>query len=637
MNSRWLPIIFGVTFVGAISALYLVASKVLLYSFIQVEQQRTQDDVKRVLELIGSRQTALFNGSRDYAAWDATYDFVQGKKPDYTETDLADSTFTSVNVDLVVISDRKNQIRYSSGFDWRTARRVPLPADVKATLGQPVLLNHHIQKGNPNLQFVMLPAGPALVMSQPILTTAGEGSSMGNFVFGQYLKADLLQQWSQLTRLSLQLRLIDDLTQSPDLKSIADPLQQEEIVVRPLNQDRVAGYTLVKDIAGRPIFILQATNQRLIYQQGLVSLRYLAITLAITGGLAGLIIWRLFQQSVRYLAERNRMQQALQQEIVLRQANQKYRAKAEELEQTLRELKQTQTQLIHSEKMSSLGQLVAGIAHEINNPVNFISGNIVYAESYTRDLLRLVDLYQQAGLPLSPDAEAEIREIDADFLREDLPKLVQSMKVGAERIQTIVLSLRNFSRLDETAIKAVDLHEGLESTLLLLQNRLKPCGSHPEIQIERRYSQLPQVECCPSQLNQVFMNLLCNAIDAIEEQTHSQTAAQIAGRVAPLGQQTASSSPAVALQLAALIWIETRQCGDLAVIRIGNSGNPIPDAIQKRLFDPFFTTKAVGKGTGLGLAISYQIVVERHRGQLFHQNVDQGVEFVVQIPLQQPT
>lgn len=632
-----LPVIFGLTFVGTIGALYGVASQVLLHSFLQVEQQRTQDDVQRVLELVASQQTAIFSGLVDYSSWDVTYAYAQGKKPDYTTVDLTDSSFTALNIDLAVISDAKNRILYSAVYDPQTASRQPLPASLNTNLTQRSVLQRHIQKNEPRLQFVMLSNRPVLVVSQPILMSEGQGQAAGSMMFGKYLDAGLLQKLSKLTRLSLELRSLDEMATAPDLKQIAAQLKQEAIVVQPLSDDLVAGYSLIKDIDGQPIFVLQAINSRLIYQQGLVSLRYLGITLSIGGALAGLVIWRLFQQSVHHLAERERIQQALQQETILRQADQKYREKAEELGQTLRELRQTQTQLIQNEKMSSLGQLVAGIAHEINNPVGFIAGNIDYAKSYIEQLLRLVELYQQSGLTLAPELQAEVADLDAEFLQDDLPKLMQSMKVGTERIKTIVLSLRNFSRLDEKALKAVDIHEGLDSTLLLLQNRLKLRGSQPDIQILRRYGDFPLVECYPSQLNQVFMNLLSNAIDAIEEHLKYRESEPLADPESEAQFSLPSSlDPEDAPANMPLIWIETAQLLDeQVVIRIGNIGAMIPDEIQKRLFEPFFTTKEVGKGTGLGLAISYQIVVEKHQGQLFCRNLPHGVEFVVQIPLQQ--
>ncbi|MEH2066484.1 MAG: AAA family ATPase [Nostoc sp.] len=292
------------------------------------------------------------------------------------------------------------------------------------------------------------------------------------------------------------------------------------------------------------------------------------------------------------------------------------REKARQLEQTLDELKLTQSQMVQSEKMSSLGQLVAGVAHEINNPVSFIYGNLTYVNNYVKDLMSVVQIYQQQNQNLPPKIQNEIDAIDLDFLMEDLPKLLASMKVGTDRIRQIVLSLRNFSRLDEAEVKAVNIHEGIDSTLMILQNRLKSQPDSPGIQVIQEYGNLPPVECYPGQLNQVFMNLLANAIDSLEEFNKHRTYADIARHPS-------------------IITIRTTVEGDVAVIRIADNGSGIGENVRSQLFTPFFTTKAVGKGTGLGLSISYQIVTKKHQGQLECVSVfGQGAEFLVSIPLQ---
>ncbi|MGI0489245.1 trifunctional serine/threonine-protein kinase/ATP-binding protein/sensor histidine kinase [Pantanalinema rosaneae CENA516] len=296
--------------------------------------------------------------------------------------------------------------------------------------------------------------------------------------------------------------------------------------------------------------------------------------------------------------------------------------KNHQLESTLQELKQTQTQLIQTEKMSSLGQLVAGVAHEINNPVNFIHGNLIHASDYTRDLLKIIQLYQQQSPNPSPELQALAEDVDLDYLLEDLPKLLTSMQVGADRIRQIVLSLRNFSRLDEAEMKPVDIHEGIESTLLILQHRLQKKGGFT-VEIVKDYSQLPLVECYAGQLNQVFMNILSNAIDALEECGRRQGACQIL-------------TPEEAMQRSNLIQIRTEAIDRHWVrIRIADNGAGIPEPALKKLFDPFFTTKPVGAGTGLGLSISYQIVVEKHGGRLeCVSQPGQGAEFIIEIPVQ---
>ncbi|AFZ12573.1 histidine kinase [Crinalium epipsammum PCC 9333] len=294
-------------------------------------------------------------------------------------------------------------------------------------------------------------------------------------------------------------------------------------------------------------------------------------------------------------------------------------AQAQKLEKAMIELRQTQAQLIQTEKMSSLGQLVAGVAHEINNPISFIQGNIKPANEYIQDLLDLLQLYQEQYADVTPEISEKIEEIELDFLMEDLPKLISSMEVGAERIAEIVKSLRNFSRLDEAEIKPVDIHSGIESTLMILHNRLKATSEHSKIEVVKEYGDLPPVECYAGQLNQVFMNIIANAIDAVEESILKLPKTERAGKKSAIA-------------------IRTEVVGsDRVAIRISDNGLGMPETVQTRLFDPFFTTKPVGKGTGLGMSISYQIVAEKHNGSLqCISTLGEGTEFVIEIPIQQP-
>ncbi|MHC5594742.1 MAG: trifunctional serine/threonine-protein kinase/ATP-binding protein/sensor histidine kinase [Nostoc sp.] len=308
---------------------------------------------------------------------------------------------------------------------------------------------------------------------------------------------------------------------------------------------------------------------------------------------------RLYQQTENYShtleAEVKRKTQALNQ-------------KAQDLESALQQLKQTQGQLIHSEKMSSLGQLVAGIAHEINNPVNFIKGNLTHTENYIADMMSLLTLYEQEYPQPSLAIQDKREKIDLDFLFEDANQILESMKVGSDRISQIVLSLRNFSRLDEAEIKAVDLHSGIESTLLILQHRLPASGNQPELHVIKEYGNLPLVTCYPSQLNQVFLNIINNAIDAIRDNPER------------------SKNPEIRIRTEV---IDTKRLR----IAIANTDSTIPMSLQNRIFEPFFTTKPIGRGAGLGLFVSYSII-QQHRGTLtVRSKPTEGTEFEIVLPI----
>lgn len=298
-----------------------------------------------------------------------------------------------------------------------------------------------------------------------------------------------------------------------------------------------------------------------------------------------------------------------------KQAEKEIEQQKQELEQALEQLKSTQSQLIQTEKISQLGQLVAGVAHEVNNPVSFISGNLAHAKEYIEDLIKLVNSYR-VEFPCPGDAiEEQIEEIDLEYLLEDLPKIVSSMKLGTDRIKDIMLSLRNYSRTSSDEKKAVNLHEGIDTTLMILSHRLKAKPERPAIEIVKNYSDLPLVECYYGQINQVLMNLLSNAIDSLEESNEGKS------------YQEVSQSPNI-------ITITTAADYEWATIIIADNGTGIPTQIKEKLFDAFFTTKVEGKGTGLGLSISYQIITEKHGGTLeCISSPGDGAKFIIRIPV----
>lgn len=313
-----------------------------------------------------------------------------------------------------------------------------------------------------------------------------------------------------------------------------------------------------------------------------------------------------------------------QAEAILQQTNEELESRVQQrtaelsranhaLTTTLKKLRSTQGQLIQTERMSSLGQLVAGVAHEINNPVSFVHGNIQPAHDYAQGVLKILDLYQQHYPNPSPQIVKAFDELDIEFIRTDFPKLLSSMEMGTQRIKDIVSSLRNFSRLDEADFKTVDIHEGLENTLLILNNRLQANPPHETIALVKKYGELPLVQCFPGQLNQVFMNLLTNSIDALRNNAGD-------------GEHPSHPNPTITIQ--------TETVRDSAVITLADNGTGIPPHVMARLFDPFFTTKPIGKGTGLGLSISHQIITEKHGGSLKCQSTEsEGTAFMIQIPI----
>lgn len=362
----------------------------------------------------------------------------------------------------------------------------------------------------------------------------------------------------------------------------------------------------------------------------LLLFRGLGVTLAIVGG--GLVFLMVreparLKAAIQQASDTNallraevveRKQAQTQLRVLTAELEQRVRDRTQDLSAALDTLQKTQVQLVQTEKMSSLGQLVAGVAHEINNPVNFICGNLSPARDYIQDLLVCLQRYRETFPDVPPELAEFCDDIDIEFVIEDLPKLVNSMQVGADRIRQIVRSLRVFSRVDDTALKTVDLHEGIDSTIMILGNRLKAQHQRPAIQVMRRYGSLPKVECYAGQVDQIFMNLLVNAIDALDD--------SMAGD--PPG-DSSRWEPTITITTEAIDpgWIRAT---------VADNGPGIPESVRDRLFEAFFTTKPVGKGTGMGLSISYDIATTKHGGRLTCESTpSEGTRFIVELPVSQ--
>jgi two-component system, NtrC family, sensor kinase len=786
-------LIIGVMLLCLLMALYISLSTIWLNGFAQIESQLTRQNVERLTEALANDLKELDRTVRDWAGWDDTYTFVADVNDRYIQENITEATFTNLRLNIMLFINTANQMTYGKAFDLQQKVLTSVPKSLKQYLtANPQVLQYDALNSS-RTGIVTLPEGSLLVAAQPILKSDRTGRSRGTLLFGRFLNSAELIRLSTLTRLQFSVYPFQDRQLPNDVRAIKKKFTIQEfttqpqtplrIFVRPLSAKQISGYTMLKDMVGKPGLLLRVDLRRDIYHQGKRGLRYLVAALCAVGLTFSTIILVLLERSVLSPLSRlsravnrirttgdlgdrlsiggrdelarlgtaiNQLLQSLQHsQLQLSQSEERYRSvvnnvteiifqtdatgkwtflnsawteitgfsieeslgkpcrtfihpedqayfdlqfyqlqfyqrtvgktqnrpyeiryqvrdgsdrwfevhsrltvgrvgemtgtagtlnditerklaetrereKAQELKQTALELTRTQAQLFQSEKLSSLGQLVAGVAHEINNPLSCVYGNIGQVSEYIQSLLNLIALYEQHGSNSLVEIQAEKETIDFEFMVNDLPKLIYSLNIGAERMREIVQSLKNFSRMNESEMRAVDIHDGIESTLLILSHQLKEKRGYSEIELIKEYGELPKVRCYPGQLNQVLMNLIVNAIDALEEKRIKKN------------RDRSQESP--------LIQIHTEFKQDdksdgrdasYVVIRIVDNGTGMTEDVCRRLFDPFFTTKPLGKGTGLGLSISHQIIVENHKGKLSVQSeLGQGCEFIIELPVE---
>ncbi|HEY9725217.1 MAG TPA: CHASE4 domain-containing protein [Chroococcales cyanobacterium] len=786
-------LIIGVMLLCLLMALYISLSTIWLNGFAQIESQLTRQNVERLTEALTNDLKELDSTVRDWAGWDDTYTFVADVNDGYIQENINEATFTNLRLNIMLFINTSNQMTYGKSFDLQQKVWKPVPESLRQYLTTNPQLLQYDTLTRSHTGIVILPEGSLLVSAQPILKSDRTGPSRGTLLFGRFLNSAELLRLSTLTRLQFSIYPFQDRQLPSDVRAIKNKFTIQEftpppqalppIFVRPLGAKQISGYTVYKDIAGKPGLLLRVDLRRDIYQQGKRGLHYLVAALFAVGLTFSTLILVLLERSVlsplsrlsravnrirttgdlgdrlsiggrdeltRLGSSINQLLQSLQQsQLQLYQSEERYRSvvnniteiifqtdatgkwtflnsawteitgfsieeslgqpcrnfihpedqayfelqfyqlqfsqrtqshsknrpyeiryqvrdgsdrwfevhsrltvgssgemtgtagtidditerklaetrerdKARELKQTALELTRTQSQLMQSEKLSSLGQLVAGVAHEINNPLSFVYGNIDQVNEYFQNLLSLIALYERHISNSLVDVKHEKEVMDFEYMVNDLPKLINALKIGAERIREIVQSLKNFSRMNESELEAVDIHEGIESTLLILRHKLKEKREYSEIEVIKNYGELPKVRCYPGQLNQVWMNLIVNAIDALEEKRIKKNCDR--SQVSPL------------IQIHTEFKHEYKSNGcDIAyvVIRIVDNGAGMTEDVRYRVFDPFFTTKPLGKGTGLGLSIGHQIIVENHKGQLSVQSqLGHGSEFIIELPIQ---
>jgi signal transduction histidine kinase len=647
-------LVVSLTVAGVMTVLYAVSRDVLLRSYLALEQEQTRSAVSRTEAALNDQITNLARTTNDYGAWDRTYAFMQNPSRNYIKQEFENDTLEGLHINSVMLTDVLQRIVFFKAYDSVENVEVRVPIEIQKAVATDSWVRQAAATSTPAHGILLLPQGPVLIAACPILTTQRVGPVRGVLVMTRNLDRALVEGLRERTLLSLTLDLASSTSLPADAHGALQALEssQEEIHVQSSNQVYVSGYSALRDIHGRKALLLHVEMPRSVFQRGLTSLRYLLLTLCIAGVVFGLTTLLLLRRIVlarltylsaevgrigsgesKDLSERilergsdeigrlgrdiNRMLEALQKNAGVESMNEALRQEIKDRQLAENARNQMAVELLHGQKLQAIGGLAAGVAHEINTPIQFVGDNVRFLHDAFIDLARLLEqhelLYEKirAGVEKPPleGVDQALQQTDMEFLRKEIPVALDQTLDGIGRVATIVRALKVFSHVDAGSQKApADLNSALESTIVVARNELKYVAD-----VETAFGDLPPVICHLGDLNQVFLNLLLNAAHSIEDVVNGTDKK---GRIR------------------VETHIDSNPDGDWAEVSISDTGAGIPEEVRDRIFEPFFTTKPVGKGTGQGLALAHAVVVEKHGGTLtFNTTMGQGTTFYIRIPV----
>jgi signal transduction histidine kinase len=647
-------LVVSLTVAGVMTVLYAVSRDVLLRSYLSLEQEQTRSAVSRTEAALNDQITNLARTTNDYGAWDRTYAFMQNPTRSYIKQEFENDTLQGLHINSVMLTDTSQKIVFFKAYDSVENVEVKVPIEIQRLVSTDSWVRQAAATSTPVHGILLLPQGPVLIAACPILTTQRVGPVRGVLVMTRDLDKALVEGLRERTLLSVSLDLASSPSLHADARRALQALEsgQEEIHVQSLNQVYVSGYSALRDIHGRKALLLHVEMPRSVFQRGLTSLRYLLLTLCIAGVVFGLTTLLLLQRIVlarltylsaevgrigsgesKDLSERilergsdeigrlaqdiNRMLEALQKNAGVESMNEALRQEIKDRQLAENARNQMAVELLHGQKLQAIGGLAAGVAHEINTPIQFVGDNLRFLQGAFTELAILLEQHEllcqeiRHGVrqPALDAVDQARQKTDLEFLRKEIPVALDQTLDGIGRVATIVKALKIFSHVDSgPQMTPADLNSALESTIVVARNELKYVA-----EVETKFGDLPPVVCHLGDLNQVFLNLLINAAHSIEDVVKG-TDKKGHIRVETL--------------------IDSTPDGDWVEVSISDTGAGIPEEVRGRIFEPFFTTKPMGKGTGQGLALARAVVVEKHGGTLtFDTVMNHGTTFYIRIPL----